>query len=233
MFMKTYLLRDTDICANGIRPSGRSLTIKSGPDFSMPFYIVRTMLGVLLTFCLFLVGTTQSLAQSLDVDPPTLVLEEIDQGIIGETQVFTVTAEDEQALESVILYHRFVGDDSYTDSAMLRVGSTKIFSASVETTTEDPRDIEYYVQAQDSGGNKAIKGFAFDPLVRDMVADVIATAAVTSGSGIGMSRNRKILYGVLGVLAIGLLASQGGGSSSGGGTTTQTSPVNLEVNPLP
>lgn len=223
------------ILLNQVPTDSRSLikVITSMISRTRQVLAIRSLFSALLVLCLGIVGHTPVIAQSLDLEPPTLVLEEIEQGIVGETQVFTVTAEDEQQLTSVILYHRLDGDSSYASTEMLPVGTTNIFTASVETTNDDPRDIEYYVQAEDTGGNKAIKGFAFDPLVRDMVADVVATAATTSAPGMGMSRNRKILYGALGILAVGFLVSQGGGGSSSGSATTTTTPVNIEVNPLP
>lgn len=174
---------------------------------------------------------TQSLhAQATDLQPPTIGLEEIDSGVAGETQSFTVTVIDDQKLVSVILYYRLAGDENYLSTDMSPVANTDIYSASVEITTDDPRDIEYYIQAEDSGGNKALKGFAFDPLVRMIAADQIAIATVAAGPT-PASRNRKIFWGALGVLAVVILASQAGGGGSGNNSpnTTQV-PIDLEVN---
>ncbi len=183
---------------------------------------------VCLTLLVTLVGLTPVRAQDLDLQPPVMELEEIDRGIAGETQVFTVTVTDEKALTTVVLFHRFSGDDRYASTEMLPIARTDIFTASVSTDADDPRDIEYYIQAEDTGGNKAIKGFAFDPLVRDITGDAVITAASTSPGG--MSRNRKIMWTVLGVLAIGVIASQSGG---GGGSSSEPAspPVTIVVNP--
>jgi len=171
-------------------------------------------------------------AQSEDATAPLISLEEIDQGFVGETQVFTATVTDDVALASVVLFHRLTGDQTFVASTMTELGSSNIYSASVEISSTAASDIEYYIQAEDLGGNKSLSGFSFDPLVRDIVINegaVATTGAITTG----LSRNQKILYGVLGILAVGLLASQAGGSSGGGGgTTTMDIPVDITVNPL-
>lgn len=189
-----------------------------------------------LTFLSFSLVTLNVQAQSTDVQPPTIELEEIENGIAGEMQSFTATVSDDQQLVSVILYHRLAGDENYLSTEMLPVSGTTVYSASVVITTDDPRDIEYYIQAEDFGGNKALKGFAFDPLTRQISADVVAVASITQPPAASMSRNRKIMWGVLGVLALGLIVSQtssGSGNSGGGGTPTTTeTPIELEINEI-
>jgi len=173
-------------------------------------------------------------AQSEDVTAPTIVLEEIDQGFVGETQVFTATVTDDVALASVVLFHRLAGDQTFIASTMTELGSSNVYMASVEVSPTNASDIEYYIQAEDLGGNKSLSGFSFDPLVRDIGVNegaIATTGAITPG----LSRNQKILYGVLGVLALGLIASQVGGSSGGGGGgagMTTNIPVDITVNPL-
>ena len=193
-------------------------------------------LVLLSMFCTVMLSLvlTPVYAQSEDVTAPTIVLEEIGQGFVGETQVFTATVTDDVALASVVLFHRLAGDQTFVASTMTELGSSNVYTSSVEISSTDASDIEYYIQAEDLGGNKSLSGFSFDPLVRDIAVNegaIATTAAITPG----LSRNQKILYGVLGVLALGLIASQVGGSSGGGGgsgTTTMDIPIDITVNPL-
>jgi len=191
------------------------------------------LLSMVCTVLLSLV-LTPVYAQSEDVTAPTIVLEEVDRGFVGETQVFTATVTDDIALASVVLFHRLSGDQTFVASTMTELGSSNVYSASIEISSTDASDIEYYIQAEDLGGNKSLSGFSFDPLVRDIAVNQGALAT-TAGITPGLSRNQKILYGVLGVLALGLIASQVGGGSGGGGgggPTTMDIPVDITVNPL-
>jgi len=104
-----------------------------------------------------------------DINPPVIELDESNEGIAGETQVFTAQVTDDRALRDVKLYYRFSGQDAYIDLFMTRLGDTDYFSANVNTTDSETRSIEYYIQARDEGGNRVIKGFAFDPFVRFLI----------------------------------------------------------------
>ena len=97
----------------------------------------------LFVVCLFSMKNAQ--AQSADVQPPSITLEEINDGLAGEMQTFTATVVDDQKLASVILFHRLAGDESYLSTEMLPVANSDIHTASVSITTDDPRDIEYYL----------------------------------------------------------------------------------------
>ena len=92
-------------------------------------------------------------AQSTDITAPVLLLDEIDQGVLGETQVFSARVTDDVALKSVTLFHRLSGDEAYIASSMNQVGSSDVFAVSLPSTTDDIRDIEYYLQVEDTGGN--------------------------------------------------------------------------------
>ncbi len=184
----------------------------------------------LFAVCLF--ATQDARAQAADLEPPTIALEEIEKGIAGEMQTFTATITDNQQLVSVVLFHRLAGDENYRSTEMLPIADSDIHSASVAITTDDPRDIEYYIQAEDFGGNKALKGFAFDPLVRMISPDVVAIATVAAGPT-PASRNRKFLWGAIGLIAVVVLATQAGGSDSGGSAPPATEvPIDIEVNPV-
>lgn len=191
--------------------------------------VLRAMTSAFLTMCLCLLAISSLQAQSDDIDAPVIAVDEVESGIAGEAQVFSARVSDDKTLISVVLFHRMSGDEAFIAEDMEKIGSTDVFAVTVETDSADNRSIEYYIQAEDAGGNKSLSGFAFDPLVRELRAGV--PLAIPTASPRLSNRNRWLLA-ALGVLAVGVLASQSGGGSGGGGDTPQTVPVNITVNPL-
>ena len=172
-------------------------------------------------------------AQSTDITAPVLLLDEIESGVSGETQVFSARVSDDVALKSVTLFHRLSGDEAFVASPMRQVGSSDVFAVSLSSDIDDIRDIEYYLQAEDTGGNKSLNGFAFDPLIRDMSIESRPAVVPVSKVRRSLTRNQRLLFGVLGVLVIGAVASQaGGGGGSSSSDSPDTIPVNITVNPL-
>ena len=170
----------------------------------------------------FMVVTAQ--AQVIDVDPPTIELEAVDEGIRGETQVFSATVEDNNEVSMMTLHYRFGNTSNYQSVPMSPIAGTSIYTASVDTSDTSITLIQYYMEARDSGGNRTVQGFAFDPFERVLVEqqEVVATApagtAVVPAAPVRMSTQRKVIYGLLGVLVVGgLVAASSSSSGSGGG----------------
>ncbi|NND90524.1 MAG: hypothetical protein HKN42_06640 [Granulosicoccus sp.] len=172
------------------------------------------------------------LAQNIDTEPPQIEFKPVREGLRGDNQVFAATVTDDQGVDSVFLHHRLQGETIYQNRKMQVLGSTGIYTATI-TTSEMDEAIEYYLEATDLSGNRTLQGFAFDPIERQLVErQVPAATEPVAGSGSGMSTRSKILYGVLGLLVVGALASAAGGGSSGG-TGTEVVPVTITVQPLP
>jgi len=192
-----------------------------------------------------------------DINPPVIELDESNEGIAGETQVFTAQVTDDRALRDVKLYYRFTGQEAYIDLFMTRLGDTDFFSSNVNTNVNETRGIEYYIQARDEGGNRVIKGFAFDPFVRTLVppgaepepettdpaADPTTdTGQPTEPDSTVLSSNTdtaepaqqrsggisKWWYVVIGVLVAGAAVAAAGGDD-GGSNNGQTTPINVTV----
>jgi len=180
---------------------------------------------MLLSVLLVLPGMAQ--AQTVDVDPPTIELEAVNEGVRGETQVFSATVEDNNAISSMTLHYRFGNTTDYVSVPMSQIAGTAIYTASVDTSNATSDLIQYYMEARDSGGNRTVQGFAFDPFERVLIEDraaivaesaTVVPAAVPVAAQPRVSTQRKILYGLLGVLVVGgLVAASSGGSSGGGG----------------
>jgi len=181
-------------------------------------------------------------------------------------QVFTAQAFDDIGLSDISLHFRRAGENVFVKTLMEPVGDTGYFSVALDTDPSDLRSIEYYVQALDLNGNRTVSGFAFDPFIREITASVseltsndtsisidvndsktdseIAVANAQNENPVEQPKTNSIssrqwLYIALGVLAVGVAASQlggDGGSSDGSTDVGNDSLVPLTVtigDPLP
>ncbi len=162
-----------------------------------------------------------ALAQASDGEPPTISFERIGEGVLGDTQVFSASVTDDRELATVTLHYR-LGESSDYESALMRpIAGTAIHSASVETRGSDETVLQYYIEARDAAGNRSIQGFAFDPIERALISPeqpasaAIAATAVEPAQQVStnsMSTGRKVLYGILGIVVVGAIASAAGDS---------------------
>ncbi len=194
--------------------------------------------------------------EEIDLDPPLVDHIPVSSGVAGAMQSFSVKASDTRGIESVTLYYRSRNQDAYSSAVMTRIAGTDNYAVSVQSAAEQ-RQLEYYFLVVDTGGNKVLNGFPYEPFER-FLSQPVATA--TDGNGqrsddikttvennapipveqsetSGLERlsnagsSKTILWGVLGVIVLGALVS---GSSGGGqhGASGETVPVTLSV-PLP
>lgn len=194
---------------------------------------IQQLLALLISLSLILPSATvnQVFAQSSDnlsdAQPPVIEHESTGQGRAGDTQVISAKINDDQSLLAAVLFYRFSGDEQFNSVDMQLVDGESVFSASIVTSASDVRDIEYFIQAEDTAGNRAIKGFTFDPLVFKIYpartttdsADAVNSSATpteeiatesrdqtvqtpaSSGSVESNSRGR-IMWGLVGLLAV-------------------------------
>lgn len=155
------------------------------------------------------------LAQGDDYEPPLIEHEVVADGSPGVTQEFTASVVDDQSLAEVTLFYRFEGDPKFKSVTMQPIASSSVHTASIDTRRGDDRDIEYYIRATDRAGNRVIKGYAFDPLIRAMggAVAIAQSKPAEKPAAAGKSR-RNLVYIGLGVLAVGAIAAA---ASSGGG----------------
>ncbi|MEE9318942.1 MAG: hypothetical protein V3U76_00705 [Granulosicoccus sp.] len=183
---------------------------------------VNRLLAGAMVFCHLLVSLVavlpaNALAQTTESDPPEIQLEMVDEGARGDNQVFTATVTHSTGVESVTLHYRMADAGDYQSLDMSVLASTDIYTASVETRGMDATIIQYYIEARDAAGNRSIRGFAFDPLQRELVDSTAVAAQSTTAPANAGSGKRKILYGVLGLVVLaGLAAAAGGDNDSGG-----------------
>jgi len=197
------------------------------------------------TLCLLLTGLlmfaeltlTGAYAQGVpDATPPVIEHEGPERAAAASRQVFTAQVVDDRVLRDVTLYHRRDGELPYRASPMNALADSAFFSASIPTDPRDSRRIEYYLQARDTGGNRTVSGFAFDPWMREIVASApaggLSPPAVT---GPGETSAPIAIGGVawwkvaLGVVAVGALAALAGGGGSGSGADDGDVPFTLTL----
>ncbi len=178
--------------------------------------------------------------QSVDSEPPLVDFQPVGEGIRGDDQVFTATVSDNVEVVSVTLHFRLDSDSLYDTREMQMLGTTDIYTVTIDTgeAGNEVTAIQYYIEASDAAGNRTLEGFAFDPIERSLTDRPLvetepietATAADRAPVGGGMSTGRKVLYGLLGVIVLGALASS---SSGGGGGSSSGVDVTVVVDPLP
>ena len=198
------------------------------------------MLHVVLALLATLSIASPAFAQDVDRVPPSIAFEPLGEGRRGDTQVFSARVADEDGtIERVTLHFRAAGATDYTSRDMRPLAGTDIYTVTIDDLDPEATGIEFYLDARDEAGNRSIEGFAFDPLVRRLVGPDVpgATAAAESPpesappvAADGLSTGRKILYGVLGVVAVGAIAAAAG---SGGGSDGEANvPVTIVADPL-
>ena len=198
------------------------------------------------------VARAQGVTTDADVEPPVIELEALGEAAAAASQVFTAQVVDDRSLRDVVLYHRRAGDGPFERAVMRPLGVSAFHSVALATDPADLRDIEYYVQARDVGGNRSVEGFAFEPIVRRILPAPAVAGSLASREGAGERRapdaserragpaepapsiGSKVRWWhvALGVVAVGSLAAlAGGGDDGGSGSDAPSGPtVPLTVN---
>lgn len=159
---------------------------------------------------------------TVDVDPPLIEHEVIPQVDSDIRQTFVATVVDDGELDSVVFFYRFAGETNFTRYVMAPLSASSTFIAQIPTDPKVVTAIEYYIQARDFSGNRTVRGYTFNPLIREIMPPK-SPAAVSPQIPVGAEVDEKtpksgltkVLYVVGGVLLLGLIA--GAASSSGGG----------------
>jgi hypothetical protein len=163
-----------------------------------------------------------SSSTTVDVDPPLIEHEVVSQVESDIRQTFVATVVDDGELNSVIFFYRFAGETNFTRYVMAPLSASSTFIAQIPTDPKIVTAIEYYIQARDLSGNRTVRGYTFNPLIREIVLPqkpTVISPQVVVGAEVGEKTQTtgltKALYVVGGVLLLGLIA--GAASSSGGG----------------
>jgi hypothetical protein len=184
-----------------------------------------------------------------DIDPPLIKVVQIDSSDAATGQVFTAEVTSDGELLDVHLYYRRSGQNAFAKRTMDVLGQSVFFSTTVPTELTDLRALEYYVQARDEQGNRAVSGFAFEPLVRSITSPLAAGTATTPAQSQGeritnrqssatstvgardapATRSIKWWHVALGVVAVGALVAAADGGSDGSTTVSEGDTVPLTI----
>ena len=204
-------------------------------------------------FCFLLTALVPPVLQAQS-DTPVIDLHEIQQGVAGEVQVFTVEIDNVDNLAAVDFMYRQNGETDYQASPMKLLEGTSVFTVYIDTNASDPRAIEYYIQALDNSGGRIVKGFTFEPFVRtlsapELVVDVAAAedpntsfeivkpseqvaseaadqGALATAPAERSSSSKKWLWGIAGLVVVVALASSLSGDSD---DDDDSDPLSLQV----
>ena len=209
----------------------------------MRFLRLRRRLACLLAALQIVVSaasvlTPQAYAQALDTQPPDVGFDTVDEARKGDSQVFTVTATDNKAIQSIVIFYRMGPDADYQRADMSQIGETDLYTLLIpaDAIPESTEVIQYYIEARDEAGNRTLQGFSFDPAERALVDSPSSTAGDTLAADStsppaqedtdtvlgSLSTTQKVVYTTLGVIVVGaLIAAASGGGGGAGGETTQ------------
>lgn len=177
-------------------------------------------------------------AQTLDTEPPEVGFDTVDEARKGDSQVFTVTATDNQIIQSIVIFYRMGPDADYQSANMMQIGETDLYTLTIPANSipESTELIQYYIEAKDQAGNRTLQGFSFDPAERVLIDSGSALAGNTpqkaqeEESALGsLSTTQKVVYTALGVILVGALIAAAGSSDSGGSSGGQTTQLTLTV----
>ena len=209
---------------------------------------------------LLLAMSTSALCEQLALPSSDLVAPEVQHEAVtvpidpSKNFTFNVTAKDDVAVKSVVLFYRPAGQSNYSRKMFLSVGGDNY---QVDLTPEElstPK-VEYYIKVEDTSGNTLLYGQSFSPLflvTKKEGASGTPVAGATSPSigdpstskGITLlganpesapatdSHNESILKNKwlwigVGVVAAALAASSGGGDSSPSASAAPKPTINI------
>ena len=192
--------------------------------------------------------------EGIDLDPPQVDHIPVSSGVAGSVQSISVKASDAQGVASVTLLYRSAVNAEYKRVLMQPVVGTDNYTVAIDSSSAQ-RFIEYYFLVIDTGGNKVLNGFPYEPFTRALTEPTLAlenvsdqdlpassstqtettveTPPLESADEPRQSNSNTLLWVALGVLAVGVLASASGGGGGGSSADSgETVPVILNV-PVP
>lgn len=184
-------------------------------------FFPHRFLLLLFVMAELLVGASRVHAQSspdaFDSEPPLIEHEVVSDGELGDSQSFMATVVDDEELQSVTLFHRRAGETVYASMTMNRLSASATWVARIATRSNDVRDIEYYIEARDESGNRTLRGFIFNPLVRRInpsnppadngpLAKTTTSVDTRVGTSLPTRTRSKTVYYVLGVVGVAVIA---------------------------
>ena len=146
-----------------------------------------------------------------DITAPTIAhTPSISKGVAGEVQSIVAEINDNQSVKRAVLMHRTSSSDFYTAAEMSADITSTTWLATLDTTAQDTQ-VQYFIIAEDTDGNRVQKGSEGNPLTLELqqFEPIGAVAPIKKD-------NRKTWFAVgVGVLVLGALLAAGAGGGGG------------------
>ena len=190
--------------------------------------VIAALVGSLLTLPALaqvtLPGTTGAAPSPAVVDPVGTRAGDEAPGVLGEPQSVDVDVGADVRISSIVLFHRFAGEDDFETTPMRARDEPGLYSATVPTSGTDAAALEFYVLAEDASGDTLFKGSAFAPIVRELRPAARATSSAPPMPVAGEPGDapepgpggRRYLYYALGALAVGAAIAAASSGGDGG-----------------
>jgi len=219
--------------------------------FNLRILLLSSFSATLLFSPLLYAGQPTSQVQQLalpsgDLIAPTITFVPPSELVsVGSSQKISAKVTDNVGVQSVTLFYRTVGTESYQRALMSRGGDADHYSTMI-FDVQAP-GIEYYIQAVDLAGNTLLKGYSFSPLVINVrrsempkservLTEPEKVAATPTNQEIrdtleksSKSDGTNWLWIGLGALAVGGLVASGSDSGGGGGGTSTTATGSIVI----
>jgi len=172
----------------------------------------------------FLVEVAAAREPPSDTTPPLIEHQPSASVTSNEPQRIEARVTDAGGVDRVVLFHRAAPDGEFERTVMEAAGDDRY----VATLAPPARatTIEYFIEARDEAGTRAMRGSRFAPLERTLGPGGDDTDASVGGaevltdtdeSGGESAPSRTLWYVVGGAVLLGLVAAAAGGGGSGGG----------------
>jgi len=122
---------------------------------------------------------------------------------------------DNVNVDRVTLYYRPVGSTDYRELVMAPTTGDRFAGVIDARDVSDP-GIEYYIQAADSAGNTALRGFSFSPLMVAVGPATGGPALAESAEGEKAWYQKPVVWAIVGGVVVAAAVAGGGGGGGGG-----------------
>ena len=180
---------------------------------------INCILSLLLVMTSLANNIALAQTAAVDFEIPTITSSLLEEDANGSI-VLSVGALDNVALADVFFYYRYSENSTYREVVMTP-SNDGVFTTVLGDA--EASEIQYYVVAEDTSGNKTQRGNLYFPIV---------AAFSNSGDAESSQSKPKYLYYILGALALGAVAGlAGGGGGASDGATINCCTITINTTP--
>ena len=212
---------------------------------------LKAMLLAFVSFHAFVLAPLAPVfAQDFDISAPE-ISHQVMTGSApgGEALKIQAKITDDVAVSKAKLFYRPLGDPTYKEIPM-KAGRKGRYTATIPKKKVIEPGVEYYIQAEDTAGNIAQRGFAFSPLMvtvapflpsmgeePEVIVEAPAQEDIVMTTGEASAKKawykKWWVWTIVGAAAIGAAAAGGGGGGGGDSAPAPTTGSVSIVGPTP